>query len=158
MIWDKINRMITTDCGVCGKLVRISDIYLTLDCILCNECSNKEGRRYKVRSLLTTYDVLNADCDVLICNRSNKEKKYNQILEYAKSIYNKVGSWSDFSKAIWGQQTGYIAKTFGQNIKEIRAFTESKEYQEISEMLCDLMHKFGLVEGSVLTNWKDKGN
>src|SRR3954470_9407353 len=75
------------------------------------------------------------------------EAKANKVLEKARAIAPTVGSWADFSNALFGHGEGIIAKTFGTSI-ERQAFFDSKQYEEINEILLSLMKKFGTGEGA----------
>jgi len=78
------------------------------------------------------------------------EAKSNRVLQYAKQLARDVRSWADFSAALSDQSTGYIAKTFPDDLQR-QLFFDSPQYRETNDLLMQLMNKFGVVGGSSST-------
>lgn len=79
------------------------------------------------------------------------EDKYNEVLEYARSIYDKVGSWAEFSNAIFSQYYGKTWNMF-ETPEQRRDFINTSQYKEIAKMTANLMDRFGVVAGAKPTN------
>ncbi len=75
------------------------------------------------------------------------ENKANRVLQYAKQLAGEVRSWADFSGALYDQSSGYVAKTFPNELQR-QLFLESPQYEEINRLLIHLMNKFGVVGGA----------
>jgi HicB family len=75
------------------------------------------------------------------------QRKAKYILEQAQVLARNVKSWADFSVAIFDQHNGLVAKNF-QKPMEREAFYDSKEYEEVNQILLGLMKKFGVEGGA----------
>jgi site-specific DNA-methyltransferase (adenine-specific) len=72
--------------------------------------------------------------------------KAQNIVEEAKVLASKVDSWVTFSNAISDPEDGLIAKTFPKP-RERQAFFNSPQYEEINQILLDLIRRLGLTKG-----------
>jgi hypothetical protein len=75
------------------------------------------------------------------------ENKADEVLRQAKILAAKVESWADFSAQLFDQRFGLVAKTFPDEF-ERQAFYDTKAYEDIHQILDNLMEKFGLAAGS----------
>jgi len=75
------------------------------------------------------------------------ERKAEYVLEQAKALARTVKSWADFSVAIFDQHNGLVAKTFDDPM-ERQAFYDSKQYEQVNEILLGLMREFGVEGGA----------
>src|SRR5690348_6020725 len=75
------------------------------------------------------------------------ELKANQLLARAKQMAPKMESWADLSNALFNPQDGLVTKTFPTSI-ERQAFFDTKQYEEVNQLLLALMKKFGTTEGA----------
>lgn len=84
------------------------------------------------------------------------QRKADRVLERAKYLADHVGTWADFSNALFAQFTGVVAKTFPSDI-ERQAFFDSEQYKQILAIQTALMRKFGGVEGATPTAKEKSG-
>src|SRR5438876_175790 len=75
------------------------------------------------------------------------ERKATRVLEQARQLAAKVGSWADFSAALFDYSTGLVPRTFPDE-RERQAFFDSPQNEEISSILIALMKKYGVVGGA----------
>jgi site-specific DNA-methyltransferase (adenine-specific) len=68
------------------------------------------------------------------------------IVEEARSLANQADSWVTFSNALSDPENGLIAKTFPKP-RERQAFFNSPQYEEINQILLDLIKRLGLTKG-----------
>jgi hypothetical protein len=73
--------------------------------------------------------------------------KADFILTEARNLAEHVTTWADFSKELFNQHDGLVARTF-PDAAERRAFHDSEQYKEVNQILLGLMRRFGVVEGA----------
>ena len=73
--------------------------------------------------------------------------KSQEVLNRAKEIADIVETWADFSNLMFDQKSGIVASIFPDMV-ERRKFYNSEEYQEVQDILTELMRKHGVVAGS----------
>lgn len=78
------------------------------------------------------------------------ERKANRVLDEARKLSQRVTSWADFSNALFSYPRGVVPVTFPDEM-ERQVFFDSRQYDEINQLLIDLMKKYGVVEGATPT-------
>lgn len=73
--------------------------------------------------------------------------KANSILDNARKIAGHVTSWADYSNALFDQESGLVAQTFSDDM-ERQAFYDTDQYDELYQILADLMDRFDTVGGA----------
>ena len=74
-------------------------------------------------------------------------KNASRVLGEAREKANLVGSWADFSNALFNPVDGIITKAFPTKA-EREEFFQTEQYKSIRHLLREAIDKFGLVEGA----------
>jgi hypothetical protein len=79
------------------------------------------------------------------------EERAERVLEQARDLAGRVGSWAEFSNAIFAPRIGLAAEAF-PTLRERREFTLTPQYEEIYRLLYGLMQKSGKAAGSQVSH------
>ncbi len=74
-------------------------------------------------------------------------KNASRVLGEARQKADLVGSWADFSNALFNPVDGIITKAYPTKA-EREAFFQTEQYKSIRHLLHEAIEKFGLVEGA----------
>jgi hypothetical protein len=73
--------------------------------------------------------------------------KYQRLLRQAEKLAQSEPTWADFSNALFSPPHGILTGVFHTRA-EREAFTKSKEYERIWELVSQAMDRSGSVEGA----------
>src|SRR5437870_12980772 len=73
-------------------------------------------------------------------------RKADHVVEQAKTVFQNVKNWADFSAEVFGHEGGMIATAFAEEA-ERQLFYDSEQYQSLCRMRQELMKKFGVNKG-----------
>jgi hypothetical protein len=76
------------------------------------------------------------------------QEKSKRVLEQAMLLALKAKSWTDFSNKVFAQEDSLVADAFPR-MTERSAFYDSPEYQQINQVMLELIKRFGVADGAL---------
>jgi predicted HicB family RNase H-like nuclease len=71
----------------------------------------------------------------------------HKLLQQAKELADTAETWADLSNALFDQEHGIVARAFATR-QEREAFKKTPEYQQIWQLLDEVMERTGLETGA----------